>query len=185
MRFLIIIFLNVISICCYSQNRDDKNKEKETIYLQPTPSMEMAFKSFIMQTIQLTSLRYHPMITDTINNIGLATDKLDSVKIRLKSGTEWDPTQEPPQAKFLLIKTIFKKLDSADYDRINYLKIISAYEDKKDNTNKMIDYLFFRMNYYNSENVIKMTIDFIVKPDENGELILFDRKIVNGSSENN
>ena len=179
MKYLrLLLFLNIISISCFSQNRDKKDKDKETIYLQPTRSMEKEFEIYIIQTIQLTSLRYHPLMTDSVDNVGLTKAKLDSVKIKLKSGTEWDPTSDPPQARFLFFKLIFNKLDSADNDRLNYLKILSVYKDKRENTYQLIDNILYRKSYYNSEEIKLMTVDFIIKPDDNEKFTLFDKKII-------
>lgn len=171
---LLILLFNIITISSFSQAADIN---KEAINLQPSPSTELSFKYQISNWITMRSLQGHVWLIDSLN----ITDSLHSIttneRIRLNSGTTWNPTEEPPQARFILFKVIFNKLDSADNDRLNYLELITTYDNNKIKGLNMIDYLYFNSSYYDSKNIKRYSVDYYLKPNDDGKLILTEKTI--------
>lgn len=173
-QILMILLLSIISISSFSQKADKNN---ESINFRPSPSTEYSFKFEISKWITIRSFQGHIWLIDSLN----ITDSLHSItndeKIRLKSGTAWNPSGEPPQARFLLFKYIFNKLDSTDTDRLNYLELITTYDNNKINGLKMIDYIFFSKSYYDSDNIKRYSVDYYLEPNNEGKLVLKERII--------
>ena len=171
---IVVILLNIISISSFSQETDNN---KKTINFQPSPSTEFSFKCEISNRITIGSIHGFLWLNDSLNVTDSLHSITENVKIKLKSGTTWDPGEGPPQTKFLFFKVLFNKLDSTDTDSLNYLELITAYENSKINGLKMIDYLYFSESYLDSRNKKQYSVDYYLRPNNDGKLLLTEKII--------
>ena len=110
--------------------------------------------------------------SDTIKEI-----TLDNTFITLKSGTFWDPREEPPKSSFLLVKLITKQDSINAKFRVDYLEFVSKSESLGHLATDLIDKISFTQSFYleNGEKYVEMDVE--LKPDASGKMKINKRNV--------
>ncbi len=174
--FILIITFSTFQV--YSQTDRKNKRNKESIQLNPSEAIESKCKTDILRSITFGSLKADPRrdelkeISDTIKEV-----TLDYTFITLKSGTFWDPRDEPPKSAFLLLKLITKQDSINAKFRVDYLEFVSKCESYGHLATDMIDKISFTESFYleNGEKFVEMYVE--LKPDASGKMQI-DRKNV-------
>lgn len=178
-RILLFIFVIIFSTFQGYSQVDRKNKrKKEPIQLNPSKAVESKYKTDILRKIAFGSLKSDPLrvelkeIADTIKEV-----TLDYTFITLKSGTFWDPREEPPKSAFLLVKLITKQDSINAKFRVDYLEFVSKSESYGHLATDMIDKISFTQSFYleNGEKYVEMDVE--LKLDAKGKMKVDKRNV--------
>jgi len=177
----ILLFILVITFSTfqgYSQVDRKSKRRKEPIQLNPSEAAESKYKNDIIRSITFSSLKTDPRrvelkdVADTIKEV-----TLDFTFITLKSGTFWDPREEPPKSSFLLVKLITKQDSINAKFRTDYLEFITKCESYGQLATEMIDFISFTQSFYleNGEKLVEMYVE--LKPDASGRMKVDKRNV--------
>lgn len=178
-RILLFILVIVFSTFQGYSQFDRKNKRnKESKQLNPSEAVESKYKNDILRSITFGSLRTDPRkveLKDKADTIKEVT--LDYTFITLKSGTFWDPREEPPKSSFLLVKLITKQDSINARFRTDYLEFISKCESYGHLATDMIDFISFTQSFYleSGEKLVEMDVE--LKPDASGKMKVDKRNV--------
>ena len=175
---LFILVITFSTLQSYSQTDKKNKRNQELIKLNPSEAVESKYKTDILRTITFGSMRTDPRrdelkeISDTIKEV-----TLDYTFITLKSGTFWDPREEPPKSSFLLVKLVTKQDSINARFRKDYLEFISKCESYGRLAMDMIDFISFTQSFYleNGEKLVEMNVE--LKPDPSGKMQIDKRNV--------
>lgn len=172
----------VIIICSFIFNAQaQKSDSLELVPITTSALNKMNKDRLVTQltiTMKILEFKGDPRRIELINYPDSVYSILDTACIVLFNGGRWNP-DTAPSTKGTIRRYLFsKKQDSVDVNTLKYLQFSSQYL-TKGYPYYMIDSLYFRQKYTNSEGELLMTVDFINKPTSPDDRFdLHDRRVI-------
>lgn len=169
---LIILFV-LLTTTSFARN---KKLDEVSVEMKPSKRTEADFKLYIQSKVIISDMRVKKYYSDTINYLESKRNN-DSIKIKLKSGTEWYLHHPPPHPFLLVPRLLFNTSDSACINRFNYFEILSRFYNDPMSSHQLIEFISFSTSQKNLIRIEDMTIIWYIKPNNENKLVLTNKVI--------